>query len=56
MLLAHGMELFAQAGNGVGAGGNANAQAELGALEMVLIFCLYGIAIAVGLEIGRAHV
>ena len=51
MLLAHGMELFAQAGNGVGAGGNANAQPGLGGQEMLLLFCFYGVAIAVGLVI-----
>ncbi len=51
MLLAQGMELFAQAGNRVGAGGNANAQPGLGGQEMLVIFCFYGVAIAVGLVI-----
>lgn len=51
MLLAHGMELFAQVGNRVGADGNANAQPGLGGQEMLVIFCFYGVAIAVGLVI-----
>ncbi len=51
MLLAHGMELFGQAENKIGAGGNANAQPGLGGQEWLVIFCFYGVAIAVGIVI-----
>ena len=49
MLLANGMELFAQAGKVPAGGGNAGAQPGLGDQEMLLIFCFYGVVIAVSI-------